>query len=102
VTAAAGPAPDDLGDWADEPPRRCRREFLTMLDVAAASSRQHGEIDEALRVIERAIEVEPLDEARYLELADLLDARGRRGSALGVLRRSRRRCGRWRLSHPPR
>ena len=80
--------PEDLDGWADEPRQRCRREYLMMLDIVAASALRHGEIDEALRLTERAIEVEPLDEARYVALADLLTAHGRRGSALSALRRA--------------
>ncbi len=81
--------PDDgYEDWAAEPRERLRARQLALLDLLAAEAGERGELDEALRLLERATEEDRLDEARQLRVARLLLAQGRRGRALDVLRRA--------------
>ncbi len=81
--------PDDrYEDWAAEPRERLRSRALDLLDLLAAWAERDGDLDEALRLLERAIEADRLDEWRYLRSAELLLRQGRRGRALGILRAS--------------
>jgi DNA-binding SARP family transcriptional activator len=83
--------PDDrYEDWAAGPRERLQRLFLALADGAAAAAEGAGEVDEALRWTERALEMEPYDEDRYLRAARLLAGQGRRGAALAVLKRCER------------
>ncbi|HLH66010.1 MAG TPA: BTAD domain-containing putative transcriptional regulator [Solirubrobacteraceae bacterium] len=82
--------PGDLYEpWAAAPRERLQRLFVAVLDAAAEGAEAAGEIDEALRLIERALELEPFDERRYLTGARLLLAQGRRAAALALLERGR-------------
>jgi DNA-binding SARP family transcriptional activator len=75
-------------DWALEPRERLRAHALGLLDLLAAGAERDGELDEALRLLERGIEIDRFDENRYLRSASLLLRQGRRGRALTVLRAS--------------
>jgi Flp pilus assembly protein TadD len=46
-------------------------------------------VDEAVRLLHRAIEAEPHDEARHVHLAGLLASQGRVGSARAILGQAR-------------
>jgi DNA-binding SARP family transcriptional activator len=59
-----------------------------LLDLLAEDARDRGDLDEAIRLLDAAIEAEPLDEGRYLEAAELLLAQGRRGSAGALVNRA--------------
>jgi len=86
--------PDDLyEEWAAAPRERLRRLFVAVADAAAAAAEAGGDVDEALRCVERALELEPHDEARYLQGAKLLLDQGRRGAALALLSRGERALG---------
>jgi DNA-binding SARP family transcriptional activator len=79
--------PDDrYEDWAAEPRERLRARALALLDLLVDEAEQDGEIDEALRLLERAIAADRLDESRHLRSARLLLRQGKRGRALDVLR----------------
>jgi DNA-binding SARP family transcriptional activator/ATP/maltotriose-dependent transcriptional regulator MalT len=79
--------PDDRYEpWSAEPRERLARRQLALLDLLADRAEAEGEVDEALRLLERAIEADRLDESRYLRAAALLLTQGRRGRALEVLR----------------
>ena len=79
--------PDDRYEpWAAEPRERLARRYLAVLDRLVDEAEDAGEVDEALRLLERAIAADRLDESRYLRSARLLLAQGRRGRALDVLR----------------
>jgi DNA-binding SARP family transcriptional activator/ATP/maltotriose-dependent transcriptional regulator MalT len=81
--------PDDrFADWAVEPRERLQTSALALLDLLVADAEREGAIDEALRLLDRAIEADRLDESRYLHAARLLLRQGRRGRALDVLRAS--------------
>jgi len=82
--------PDDRYEtWAAGARERLRMQFLELLDILADGAEQRAEIDEAARMLERALDTEPYDEQRYVRLARLLSAQGRAGSALAALRRAR-------------
>jgi DNA-binding SARP family transcriptional activator len=63
---------------------RLRSQYLELLDLLIAESERRDDIDEAVRLLQRAIATEPHDEARYLRLAQLLSTQGRAGSALAT------------------
>jgi DNA-binding SARP family transcriptional activator len=82
--------PHDLyEEWAGEPRDSARRTMLDLLDLCAAAAADRGDLDEARRLVERAIELSPYDEDRYLNVATILRDQGRRGAALSVLHRAR-------------
>jgi DNA-binding SARP family transcriptional activator len=82
--------PDDrYEEWADAPRQRLRHLYLELLDLLAADAADRGDVDEAVRLVRRACECEPLDEVRYLRLARMLMSQGRRGSARAALERAR-------------
>jgi DNA-binding SARP family transcriptional activator len=81
--------PDErYADWAAEPRERLRGRALELLDLLAAAAERDGDLDEALRLLERGIELDRIDEQRYVRSATLLLRQGRRGRALDVLRAS--------------
>ena len=82
--------PDDrYEEWADAPRQRLRHLYLELLDLLAADAADRGDVDEAVRLVQRGCECEPLDEVRYLRLARMLMSQGRRGSARAALERAR-------------
>jgi DNA-binding SARP family transcriptional activator len=79
--------PDDrYADWAAEPRERLRARALAVLDLLVTAAEREGAIDEALRLLERGIELDRLDESRYLRAAGLLLRQGKRGRAIDILR----------------
>ncbi len=79
--------PDDrYEDWTIEPRERLRGRALALLDLLAEHAETEGDVDEALRLLARAIEADRLDESRYLRMARLLLRQGKRGRALETLR----------------
>jgi DNA-binding SARP family transcriptional activator len=82
--------PDDPYEpWADLPRQRLRSQALGLLDLCAGWAADAGDLDEALRCLERAIDLAPEDEERYLSAARHLLALGRRGAARCMVRRAR-------------
>ena len=74
--------PDDCYlDWTEVPRQQLRRRQVALLDLLAADARRRGEAMEAVQLLELALEADPLDDVRYLELAELLLSVGRRGRA---------------------
>jgi DNA-binding SARP family transcriptional activator len=73
-------------DWAAEPRERLSRRYLALLDLLADEAVRQQDADEAIRLLEQAIEADRFDESRYLRSARLLLAQNRRGRALAVLR----------------
>jgi DNA-binding SARP family transcriptional activator len=73
--------------WAEWPRERLRRQYLRLLDLLAVGAEARGEIDEAVRLFQQAVEVEPYDERRYVRLAKVLASQHRMGSARAALRR---------------
>ncbi len=82
--------PDDAYEpWAELPRERLRRQALVLLDLCAACAAEVGDLDEAVRCLERATELVPDEEDRYLTAARHLLAQGRRGAARTMLQRAR-------------
>ena len=79
---------DRYAPWAAEPRERLRQRYLELLDTLAADARERGDLDEAVRLLERGIAAEPLDEARHLAAAELLLRQGRRGAAGALVDRA--------------
>jgi ATP/maltotriose-dependent transcriptional regulator MalT/DNA-binding SARP family transcriptional activator len=83
--------PDDpFEPWAIETRERLERLFVELLDVAAVRAEAAGEVDEALRLIDRALDLDPGDEGRCHRGAALLLSQGRRSAALALLNRGAR------------
>jgi DNA-binding SARP family transcriptional activator len=95
VNRYPGPVlPDDLyEDWAAPARERLSRLFLALLDAAAEEARAGGDFDEAVRHAERAIELDPYDELRYVWAGRILLGQGRRGATLSILGRARKALG---------
>ena len=74
--------------WATAPRERLRRRYLELLDLLVDDAVDRGDVDEAIRLLDRAQEAEPLDEDRHLRAAELLLFQGRRGSALALVERA--------------
>ena len=79
---------DRYESWATAPRERLRRRSLELLDLLVEDASERGEIDEAIRLLDRAIAGEPLDEDRHLRAAELLLFQGRRGSARSLVERA--------------
>lgn len=75
--------------WAVAARERARWLYLRLLDLLAADAERHEQVDEAVRLLDQAIEVEPYDEDRYARAARLLRSQGRVGSARAMMERCR-------------
>jgi DNA-binding SARP family transcriptional activator len=82
VFAATEPA-----EWADR--FLDALSLLELLDLLALRAQAAGEVDEAARLVQRAIDAEPYDEERYVRSGGLFTSQGRVGSARAALRRAR-------------
>jgi DNA-binding SARP family transcriptional activator len=82
--------PADLyEEWAEGPRAVAQRTMLELLDLCAETAAREGDLDESRRIVERTIELAPYDDHRYITVASILQAQGRKGAALSVLRRAR-------------
>ncbi|HEY2166852.1 MAG TPA: BTAD domain-containing putative transcriptional regulator, partial [Jatrophihabitantaceae bacterium] len=82
--------PDDQYEsWSAVPRERLRGHAVALLDICCAAAAQVGDLDEAVRCLQRATELEPYQEERYLAAARYLIRQGRRGAAQAQLRRAR-------------
>jgi DNA-binding SARP family transcriptional activator len=82
--------PDDQYEaWTEAPREQLRRQALSLLDLCAQSAAGAGDLDEAVRCLERAIELAPDEEDRYLVAAAHRLRQGRRGAARSMLQRAR-------------
>lgn len=88
--------------WSAGARERLRRRYLDLLDVVIEDAVERGDVDEAVRLLDRAIEAEPLDEGRYLRCAELLLLQGRRGGAHGLVERAAELRARLGLPDSPR
>jgi DNA-binding SARP family transcriptional activator len=84
---------DRYEPWASQSRERVRLRYLELLDLLTARAQAEGEVDDAIRLMQRAIDAEPYDEHRYVRLADLLASQGRAGSARAALRQARAALG---------
>lgn len=78
---------DRYADWAAVPRERLRRRHLALLDLVAEEAISRGDLDEADRLLDTAISTDPLEESRYVRLAQALLAQGRGRQARRVAER---------------
>jgi DNA-binding SARP family transcriptional activator len=81
---------DEYEPWAELPREQLRRQAVSLLDLCAQSATDAGDLDEAVRCLERAIELAPDEEERYLMAGKHLLTQGRRGAASNMVQRARR------------
>jgi DNA-binding SARP family transcriptional activator len=82
--------PDDPYEpWAELPRQRLRSQALGLLDLCADWAARADDLDEAVRCLERAIDLAPDEEERYLNAARRLLTQGRRGAARSMVQRAR-------------
>ena len=75
--------------WAEKPRRAAQLGAPGARRHVAREAEDRSDIDEAIRQVERAIEIQRYDEVRYIRLATLLASQGRVGSARETLHRAR-------------
>jgi DNA-binding SARP family transcriptional activator/ATP/maltotriose-dependent transcriptional regulator MalT len=80
---------DPYEPWAEVPRQRLRNQALGLLDQCADWAAHASDLDEAVRCLERAIELAPDEEERYLSAARHLLTQGRRGAARRLVQRAR-------------
>jgi LuxR family maltose regulon positive regulatory protein len=80
---------DPYEPWAEVPRQRLRNQALGLLDQCADWAAHASDLDEAVRCLERAIELAPDEEERYLSAARHLLTQGRRGAARRMVQRAR-------------
>ena len=76
---------DQYEPWAHAPREQLRRQALGLLDLCAQSAAAAGDLDEAVRCLERAIELAPDEEERYIMIARHQLTQGRRGAARSMI-----------------
>ena len=79
---------DRYQEWTSGPRERLRARYLELLDRLAQAAAGRGDVDAALSWWERAVDVEPYDEDRYVAMASLLVRHGRLGGAHRIVRRA--------------
>jgi DNA-binding SARP family transcriptional activator len=80
---------DQYEPWTTVARERLRRHAVSLLDICAAAAAAVGDRDEAVRCLQRACELEPYQEERYLAAARHLLSQGRRGAARSQVERAR-------------
>jgi DNA-binding SARP family transcriptional activator len=80
---------DQYEPWAEMPREQLRRQALALLDLCASAAASSGDVDEAVRCLERGIELAPDEEERYVTAARHLLTQGRRGAARSMVHRAR-------------
>ncbi|HET6812033.1 MAG TPA: BTAD domain-containing putative transcriptional regulator, partial [Acidimicrobiales bacterium] len=71
------------------PRERLRRRYLGMVGLAVDDAGRRGDVEAAVRLLEKAISTDPHDEALYVQAASILAGSGRRSEAASMLRRAR-------------
>ena len=80
---------DPYESWAELPRQRLRTQALALLDLCADWAARAEDLDEAVRCLERAIDLAPDEEERYVNAARHLLTQGRRGAARRMVARAR-------------
>jgi LuxR family transcriptional regulator, maltose regulon positive regulatory protein len=80
---------DPYESWAELPRQRLRNQALGLLDLCADWAARADDLDEAVRCLDRAIDLAPDEEERYLSAARHLLTQGRRGAARRMVQRAR-------------
>lgn len=75
---------DAYEDWAAAPRERLKRRFLSLIDIEIDDSFDRADLDDAVRWLDVAIDVEPLEEERYVRACEALLVQGRRATAREV------------------
>lgn len=75
-------------DWAVAARERLRHRYLDLLDLLAVRASEQGDLEAAAGHLRAALEVEPLDESRYVRLIGVLMDDGRWAQARAVLQRA--------------
>jgi DNA-binding SARP family transcriptional activator len=88
--------------WAAAPRERVRRRRLELLALLADDHCANGRTDDAIRLLEQAIDLDPYDEERYVVAAELRREQGRHGAAMALLARARAVVGELGLAPSPR
>jgi len=78
---------DRYDDWSTGPRARVQRRVLALADLVATDAEARGDLDEAARLFDLGMALEPLDEVRAVRLAALLTRQGHRAAATAVARR---------------
>jgi DNA-binding SARP family transcriptional activator/ATP/maltotriose-dependent transcriptional regulator MalT len=79
---------DRYEDWVTAPRERLRRRFLALVDLVAADALARGDLDDAVALLDAAIEAEPHDESRYVTAGRALLRQGRRAAARALVERA--------------
>ncbi len=83
---------DRYADWASAPRERVTRRQLALLDLVADDAIARGDLDEAGRLLDAAIALEPLEEERHVRLGRALLRQGRTAGARRVADRAVALC----------
>jgi len=83
---------DRYADWASAPRERLTRRHLALLDLVADDAIARGDLDEASRLLDEAIAVDPLEEERHVRLGRALLRQGRSAAARRVADRAVALC----------
>ncbi len=75
-------------DWSALRREHLRRTCLALVDLIADEALRQGDVDDALRHHQRGIDLDPLDDTRYVRAATLLAEVGRRAAAASMLRQA--------------
>ncbi|HTV11006.1 MAG TPA: BTAD domain-containing putative transcriptional regulator [Acidimicrobiales bacterium] len=80
---------DRYADWAEMPRLHAQSVMLELLDLCANEAERRGDLDSLRRTLEKAIDLAPYDDTRYIKGAAALLQQGRRGEALSIVNRAR-------------
>ncbi|MBX3029517.1 MAG: hypothetical protein KF809_05120 [Chloroflexi bacterium] len=83
---------DHDAEWATALRERLTRLHLALLDLVAGDAVERGDLDDAARVLDVAIGVDPYEEDRYVRLGRVLVRQGRTQAARRVAQRGMDAC----------
>jgi len=83
---------DRYADWASAPRERITRRHLALLDLVADDAIARNDLDEAGRLLDEAISLDPLEEERHVRLGRALLRQGRSAAARRVADRAVNLC----------
>ncbi|MCU1390560.1 MAG: hypothetical protein JWL72_3898 [Ilumatobacteraceae bacterium] len=75
---------DAYEDWAAGARERIKRRQLSLVDIVVDDAFDRGDLDDAVRSLDAAIAIEPLEEGRYVRMCEALLVQGRRATAREV------------------
>ncbi len=83
---------DHDADWATALRERLTRLHLALLDLVTSDAIERGDLDDAARVLDVAIGVDPFEESRHVRLGRVLVRQGRTQAARRITRRGLDAC----------